>query len=184
MNENKSRRIIKFYNQLNKLKKVVRRGWELRDIPTPESVADHTFGVALLTLIFARQLGLDMEKALMIALLHEVGETVVGDITPFDGVSPEEKSRREEDAATAILSEIDETGELLTLWQDYHHRASAESRLVKELDGLEMILQAYLYEQETGKILDDFFQNVTGQLHTPLLQAIFQEVQAERTERA
>lgn len=177
-------KIIGFYRQINKLKQVVRRGWELRDVPNPESVADHSFGVALLTLIFASRLGLDVEKALMIALLHEVGETVVGDITPFDGISRTEKARREEEAARQILSDVDESGALLDLWLDYHHRASAESRLVKELDGVEMVLQADLYEQETGLNLEEFFTYLKDGVNTVDLKVIIDLVEKERATRA
>lgn len=183
-NTNELQKIIDFYRQINKLKQVVRRGWELREVPAPESVADHSFGVALLTLIFAPRLGLDVEKALMIALLHEVGEIVVGDITPFDGISRTEKARREEEAATQILTDVDPSGALLDLWLDYHHRASAESRLVKELDGVEMVLQADLYERQTGLDMAEFFAYLDDGINTVDLQAMLDLIREERATRA
>jgi len=39
---------IKFLSELGKLKEMPRRGWVIRDIKNPESIADHTFRVAIM----------------------------------------------------------------------------------------------------------------------------------------
>ncbi|WP_457743107.1 HD domain-containing protein, partial [Thermococcus sp.] len=71
--------------ELGNLKRLPRTGWLLRGVPNPESIADHSFRVALITLFLADELkarGVEVntEKALKIALLHDIGETRITDI--------------------------------------------------------------------------------------------------------
>ena len=157
MKNNEYDEIIEYYYTIIKLKKTIRKGWELRKIPNPESVADHVFGVTNLALLFAKKLNLDVEKTLTTALLHEVCECTVGDITPHDGVPSEEKSKLEEKAAFNILSKIDPTLYLFELWKDFEYERTNEGKLVKELDRLEMALQASDYQISTGTNLEEFF---------------------------
>src|SRR5260221_8313896 len=67
-----------------RLKDVRRQGWVDRGVPDAESVADHSYGVALLAWAVARARGLDGERALLIAIVHDLAEAEVGDETPFD----------------------------------------------------------------------------------------------------
>src|SRR5688572_1987599 len=67
-----------------KLKRVRRKGWVDRGVPDAESVADHSYRLALLAWAVARQRGLDADRALKMALFHDLAEAEVGDETPFD----------------------------------------------------------------------------------------------------
>src|SRR5437868_15393470 len=69
-----------------KLKEVRRKGWVDRGVPDAESVADHSYRVAVLAWAVARQRGLDASRALLIGLVHDLAEAEVGDETPFDGL--------------------------------------------------------------------------------------------------
>lgn len=172
--------ILGFYNQVAKLKKLIRKGWELHGVPDPESVADHIFGVSLLALLYAKRFDLNVETAIIIAIIHEVGETVVGDITPNDGVAREEKSRLEENAACKLLSQVDPDGKLLELWKDFEYKRTKEGRLIKELDKLEMVLQAHNYEKETGIPLDEFFSFTESTLETDELLSALKQIYGSR----
>jgi putative hydrolase of HD superfamily len=67
------------------LKKLPRQGWLYLDVPDPESVADHTFRVALMTLLLAHDdPTVDSGRALVLALCHDLPESIAGDATPFD----------------------------------------------------------------------------------------------------
>ncbi len=178
--KNSLQSLIAFYQQASGLKKLVRKGWTLRDVPNPESVADHTFGVSILALIAARETQLDMEKILTMAIIHEICEPITGDITPYDNIPPKEKQRRELEAAAEILNPIDPNGVLLELWKDFEFQRTPEGKLVKELDRLEMTLQARQYEREHHLDLEEFFQFTEEKLETPELKAIFQTIQNSR----
>src|SRR4051794_5293762 len=68
------------------LKEVRRKGWGDRGLSDAESVADHSYRVALLAWALARARGLDAGRALLIALVHDLAEAEVGDGTPFDAL--------------------------------------------------------------------------------------------------
>lgn len=129
--------------QLLQLKELVRAGWVRVGVEGPESVADHSFGVALLAALLCPP-GLDREKVLLMAILHDLAEVVVGDITPHDGVPHEEKHAREAAAIGALLAGWPE---LRTLWEECDTKASAEARFVKRLDRLDLGLTARRYAE-------------------------------------
>lgn len=149
--------VLRFLRVAGRLKETVRAGWALRGVERPESVADHSFRVALLALVLAPGADppLDRERCLAMALVHDLAESLVGDITPYDGVSADEKCRREREAMhrlSALLGD-DET---LRLWEEYQAAATPEARFVKDLDKLETVLQAAEYEEARGAELAEF----------------------------
>lgn len=126
------------------LKEVQRAGWARAGHPKGESVADHSWSVAMLALIHCPP-ELNREKLLTMALLHDLAELRVGDITPHDGVSSEEKHALEDAAMQDLLAELPE---LLAVWREAEHRVSPEARFLKRLDRLDLGLQAERYEQQ------------------------------------
>jgi putative hydrolase of HD superfamily len=153
-----------------KLKRVRRKGWVDRGVPDAESVADHSYRLALLAWAVARTRGLDAERALKVALLHDLAEAEVGDETPFDdalagadfdparfdGPAPRDDARsrakhaRERAALDRLAARLPAAlaDELRDAVGDYEAQASAEARLVKQLDRVETLLQAEEYAAE------------------------------------
>lgn len=123
------------------LKEVDRAGWKRIGVTHPESVAAHSWGVALLALLRCPP-GLDREKLLAMAILHDLAEVRVGDLTPFDGVTKEEKHRREREAMDVLLAD---RPDLRALWDEAEAGVSPEARLLKDLDRAEMGVQAERY---------------------------------------
>ena len=76
--------LLELMGFVGKLKELERTGWAMRGVKRPESVADHSFGTAILSMILAKDEGLDVGKAAMMALVHDLPEAVVGDIVPSD----------------------------------------------------------------------------------------------------
>jgi putative hydrolase of HD superfamily len=123
------------------LKDVARAGWLRVGVDHPESVAAHSWGVALLALLRCPA-GLDREKVLAMAILHDLAEVRVGDLTPQDGVPREEKHHRERVAMRAMLGH---RPELLDLWEEAEACVTPEARFLKHLDKADMGLQAEVY---------------------------------------
>lgn len=123
------------------LKDVDRAGWKRVGVAHPESVAAHSWGVALLALLRCPA-GLDREKLLAMAILHDLAELRVGDLTPHDGVSKEEKHRRERAAMDDLLAD---RPDLRAIWDEAEAGTSPEARLLKALDRADMGLQAERY---------------------------------------
>jgi len=137
------------------LKEVPRAGWLRVGVASPESVAAHSHGVAWLVLVLCPA-GVDRGRALALAILHDLAEAHVGDITPHDGVPRAEKRRREEAAMRALLAPLPAADELLALWLEYEDGSTPEGRFVKACDKLDMGLQARRYATsgaDTAEIL-------------------------------
>ena len=86
--------LIKFYYQFNHLKNIYRQGWlkvriGLEHKDKCESIADHSFSVALLalTIIEKNHLNLDTLKCIKMGIVHELGEVYAGDYTPYDDIT-------------------------------------------------------------------------------------------------
>lgn len=155
------------YDRIYKLKTLKRKGWVERSVPDPESVAEHSFGVALVSLALADgNEGIDLGKLLTMALIHDLAESIIGDLTPADGVDPEEKSRIELNATKEVLGSFAGEEVFLELWKDFELGRSIEGLLVKDADRLEMAFQARMYEKAHGVILDDFYSYVAERLAT------------------
>ncbi|HLL52366.1 MAG TPA: HD domain-containing protein, partial [Myxococcaceae bacterium] len=176
--------LIEAYFELNHLKQLFRQGWLRVGLSRErcESVAEHSYGVALLCLFLADAYfpDLDATKVVRIALLHDLGEAYVGDITPHDGVTKEQKHARERQAAERILSKLPNGAAYLALWDEYEHGSSPEGRLVRQVDRLEMGLQACVYELQGAGDLSQFYASVEKALEAPELRALLTELQALR----
>lgn len=134
------------------LKDLPRAGWERVGIRHGESVADHSFGVAFAAMVLTPP-ALDRTRVLELALLHDLPEVRVGDITPYDGVSREEKKVREAEAAGALFADHPH---LAALWAELVAAQTPEARFVKRLDHVDLRLQARRYGAR-GFAVADFF---------------------------
>ncbi|XP_056165127.1 uncharacterized protein LOC115672048 isoform X2 [Syzygium oleosum] len=140
---------IDFLTLCHRLKTTKRKGWINQGIDGPESIADHMYRMALMALIADDLPGLDRERCIKIAIVHDIAEAIVGDITPADGVPKEEKSRREQaalDEMCQVLGGGMRAEEIKELWAEYENNSSLEANLVKDFDKVELILQALEYE--------------------------------------
>lgn len=123
------------------LKNIDREGWKrIPEITNIESVADHSWSLSLLILEFTPE-HLNLSKCLGLAIVHDIPEVVVGDITPHDGICKTEKHFRENRAAQKILSP-----KLYLLWKEYADETTMESKWVHLLDKIEMGIQAKIYQ--------------------------------------
>ena len=139
-----------------KLKHLSRAGWLRVGISSPESVASHSWGVGYLALITAPA-DLDIQKLLAMALIHDLPEIIVGDITPHDGITTQEKHAQEEAAAHRILD-----NKAFTLWKEYQQKKTPEAQYLSLLDKVDMALQAQIYGSSfnTNEFLDSFHKYI------------------------
>jgi putative hydrolase of HD superfamily len=110
--------LLDFLCLIGKLKHLKRTGWVHCGVQEPECVASHMYRMGIMAILFADS-SLDRERMVKLALVHDMGEAIVGDITPHCGVSNEEKYRREHEAMQkiqSILSGLPAADEFLALW--------------------------------------------------------------------
>ncbi|WP_380681587.1 HD domain-containing protein [Salinigranum sp. GCM10025319] len=174
------------------LKDERRTGWQLRGVDDPESVAAHTWGVGLLCLAFAEDAGVDSDRALRLAVVHDLAEARTGDAPtradPADEpITAEEKERRERAAMADLAGPFPAIGEA---WAAYERRDTPEARFVKDMDLVDMCLQALVYERQgrydaDGEFdsdydrLDEFFATAEPRLSTEVGHELYDLIRAE-----
>ena len=76
-------RAIDFLTLTRSLKTTKRTGWVMRGVQSPESIADHMYRMSLMGMIASFSDGtLDTNRCIKLALIHDLAEAKVGDITP------------------------------------------------------------------------------------------------------
>jgi putative hydrolase of HD superfamily len=184
-----------------RLKDELRSGWGLRGVRDPESVGDHSWGTALLCMLYGPELSdereagggdtgfdrdegghqgpasgddstrssLDVDRCVRMALVHDIAEAELGDVPrrvheSDQPMSREEKERREREAFELLLSYgrpdrssahggIDDLDgarldALRALWDEYEAGRSLEARFVRDMNLIDMCLQALFYEEQ------------------------------------
>jgi len=130
-----------------RLKSIPRTGWLQAGIDSPETVAEHTYRTALLSMVMADIQGLDTDRALRMSLLHDLAEAETGDLTPEQ--KGEDHQKLEAEALNSLLSLLPKqiADRYRSLWEEYEEASSPEAKLVHQADKLEMVLQALEYEE-------------------------------------
>ncbi|MFQ5940811.1 MAG: HD family hydrolase [Nitrososphaerales archaeon] len=153
--------VLGFFELATKLKWTERTGWVAKvNVTEPESVADHSYLTALMCMVIAEKKGLNSTKALKMALLHDLAESITGDYMP-DDLSKNMKKDKEVLAIKNILSNLPLKlrSSYSRLWKEYKDMSSKEAILVHQIDKLEMALQAsdYLKKGYDHHLLEQFF---------------------------
>ncbi len=129
-----------------RLKEEMRHSWLSNG--RRESVAEHTWRVALMVIMVAPYLDhrVDIEKCLKLALLHDLAEAEAGDIPVFENQHQDRKQAKyyhEQQAMLHIKSVLDSPvgQEIYELWEEYERQECYEAKFVRALDKLEVQLQ-------------------------------------------
>lgn len=153
---------LAFLQQAMRLKVIPRIGWAMRGVPLPESVADHTYGVLMVAGALLEEIEetVDQEGVLIMALLHDLAECVLGDLPkPAQRFFPQNAKRTAESGIHHDLFELlPSPARWSALLEEYSKGQTAASRLVHDADRLDMLLQARAYEQAGHRGLDEFWQ--------------------------
>ena len=172
--------IEKFFQRVLALKTIPRQGWkEKLEINHPESVADHSYAVSTMSMILSDLGGLNTEKIIKMALLHDLAESIIGDITP-NRITSDEKTFKENKAMKQILKNLpDKISEsYLEIWNDYQNNSSQESNLLHDIDKLEMLFQAKFYREKgiTKDKLLTFFNSANTEIKNQNLRNILSNI--------
>ncbi|NBC96447.1 MAG: HD domain-containing protein [Deinococcus-Thermus bacterium] len=168
-----------------RLKDRPRTGWGLRGVADPESVADHSWGTALLCLVFADEAGVDTAEALEIALVHDIAEAETGDFARRDDADVAGKPALEADAMAglAALWAGPAAERVQRRWEAYETRSGRAARFVRDMNLLDMCLQALAYARRGGGgaadgALDEFVASAEARVETDVGRARVAEVAA------
>ncbi|HEV3468545.1 MAG TPA: HD domain-containing protein [Pyrinomonadaceae bacterium] len=158
--------------ELQRLKRLDRAGWVLRGLPPgAESVAAHSYGVALTAMLLAdevasRGVRVDAERVLRLALLHDLQETRTGDLprTVAEYYGREARRRAERAAFDDVMRPLGaaRASVYAELHEDYEERGSLEARLVKAADIIDLLAQALMFERAGARGLGEFWEGAAG----------------------
>ncbi len=187
-----------FFKATGKLKGVPRTGWLDRGISplNVESVADHTWRVALMAWLLSAEVeGLNRNRVVLLALIHDLAESVTGDLPPYDPadlpppddparhasfehrqIMPEDQKRAKQIAEDAAIERLIANlpaamkVEIASLWQEMSERTTPEAKFVKEIDRLETFLQSREYLEDYPDLpVKSFLLEVRQTLETPIV---------------
>ncbi len=153
--------VIDLLDRLHPLWELPRTGWLLRGIRPCESLAEHSFGVALVTMAMVdalREEGatIDGERVLRMALLHDAPEAATGDV-PMP-VKTAELKRAMKQAEAQIADRL-LPAPYARLVHEVEAGESLEARIVKAADKVQMMIRAHAYEAQGRGRLDEFWEN-------------------------
>ncbi|WP_246271213.1 HD domain-containing protein [Nitrosopumilus cobalaminigenes] len=173
-----------FFNAAANLKKIQRQGWiDKLSIENPESVADHSYSMAMMGMIISDTENYNSEKILKMILLHDLAESEIGDFIPGE-IPIEEKNKLENNAFSKIIKTLPDNvkTEYETLWNDYQKKESSEAKIVHQLDRLEMAFQAKIYQNEghSKEKLSTFFESAKKEIIHPKLKELFRNIIDEK----
>lgn len=125
------------------------------------------------------------------ALVHDMAEALVGDITPVDGVPVAEKHSRESETMDFLTGTLlgrssggFEQGQgIREVWQEYEDSQTLEAVFVHDVDKIELVLQMMEYERSHEGRLDlGEFTGVVKRIRLPEVKAWCTELLREREE--
>lgn len=181
---NQLHQLLNLLDHANHLKQLPRTGWLFAGVAAPESIAEHTCVTTLLVLFLGEQVNvdwaaqgleapLDIAKAVRMALIHDLAESVVTDLPRRTSqlIGNQVKHAAEESALQMMLDDLPTAVADLDLLREYNAGASAEARLVKDADKLEMVHQAHKYKERGQANLNEFLSPTD--FHYPISQSLF-----------
>lgn len=172
--------ILDFFKTAANLKKISRQGWiDKLSLKNPESVADHSYSMAIMGMVISDLENYNSEKILKMILLHDLSESKIGDYTTSQ-VNKEKKNKLENNAFNEIIKNLPDLikSQYLQIWQEYQENNSLESKIVHQIDKLEMSLQAKIYEKDghSQEKLESFFESAKIDITDPKLKELFTKI--------
>jgi putative hydrolase of HD superfamily len=175
--------LLDLFLEAQALDRIPRSGYVLRGVADPESVTEHTWHVVFLVwALGARIEGMDVHRAVEIAMVHDLAELRIGDLprTSSRYFPPGAKNAAESAAMADVLAPLAERA--LPLYEEYQRGATPEARLVKACDKLQLMLKVTVYERWGTGALAEFWDNPENfpDGGFPAVRELFEELRARR----
>ncbi|KAI9207387.1 HD domain-containing protein [Polychytrium aggregatum] len=176
--------ILKFLHTIENLKVTKRTGWIEHKIANPESIADHMHRMGVMAMLL-NDPAVDRNRVIQMAIVHDLAESIAGDIAPSSGMSKEAKAQLEKQAMDSLVAMLEgslEAREIESLFMEYEDGTTPEAVIVKDLDKFEMIVQAFEYEQRNDADLQSFFDSTRGKFKHPTIISWVTELEIQRNQ--
>jgi len=203
---------LEFLIEVGRLKNIKRKGVAFYGVKNPDSATDHSFRMAMMIWLFGNEKKINIEKALKIALIHDICKVLTGDITPYDGLLPENKKERdifvrrwrrlslnkkeqrhiqkfkkEYSALKKLISQLPPKikEEIKRLWLDYHRSESPEAKFVSQIDIAENLLEAFEWRKKNKKFpTQPWWEHAEEVIDDQSLLNFLKEIEKEELKRS
>ncbi|KAJ5215458.1 HD domain-containing protein [Penicillium cinerascens] len=180
---------IPFFHLIERLKTTKREGWRRFGI-NGESISDHMYRMSIMTMFAPPELAskINIPHCTKMALIHDMAESLVGDITPVDvHITKAEKARREADTMdyiiTSLLGNVPGAAlsaqDIRNVFQEYEDNVTLEAQFVHDIDKMELLLQMVEYERSHKVDLSEFAR-VAARVQLPEIKVWAEQVIKER----
>ena len=143
--------VINFYVICNRLKYLIRSGWKQWSVQGDrlESVAEHVYSTQMLALGMYSEYkyDIDIRKVILMLAIHELEETIIGDLVFFE-ITEDEKKKIGHEAISKTLSPLASGEKIKELIYEFDEKVTPESQFAFFCDKLECDLQCKLYDLE------------------------------------
>ncbi|OGH16841.1 MAG: hypothetical protein A3C22_01035 [Candidatus Levybacteria bacterium RIFCSPHIGHO2_02_FULL_37_10] len=174
---------LDFLKTVGKSKRLLRSGFVREQVVNPESVAEHSFRTGVIAMVFSDKVGnnLNKDKLIKMALIHDIGEIITGDVVVqrgeiIDLALRDSKEEQERIGIKEIFDQIQEGEIYAEIFEEMIARKSPEAKIFWQFDKLELALTALEYEEEQNKQLDEFFLDANTHMKEPLLKVILSQI--------
>ena len=143
MNRERFEKQLSFILEADKEKNILRQT-HLTGYSRRENDAEHAWHMAMMIYLLKEYSNkeIDVAKAMMMALIHDIVEIDAGDTYAYDTDGLETQKEREQRAAERIFGMLpeDQCSELRALFEEFEACESAEARFAKAMDNFQPLL--------------------------------------------
>jgi putative hydrolase of HD superfamily len=143
------------------VKRMLRTGWQVMG-DNEEALGGHVFMTAVIAYFLGKQLKLNMEKVLVMALFHDFHESRTGDM---DKIAKYYMSRNQDKANKDIFAGVDD--ELLATLTEYEGKESEEARLVYEANVIAFLVELKLLVEKGNTHAQEWLDGNMTRLRIP-----------------
>jgi len=146
MKQNRVKKLVSFFFEIGNLRKVIRAHQQtLLSFDLSDTIASHSFRVALIGYFMAKELKADADKVIKMCLLHDLEETRSSD---HNWVHKRYVKVFEDEIRQEQFKNLPGSTEMLKLAKEYKERKTLEARITKDADLLDetFLLKEYAWQ--------------------------------------
>lgn len=174
---------LNFFKTVGESKRILRTGFVREKVVGPESVAEHSFRTGVIAMVLSDKVGnnLNKDKLIKMALIHDIGEIITGDVVVqrgevIDLTLRDSKEEQERIGIKEIFNQIQEGETYAEIFEEMIARKTPEAKIFWQFDKLDLAITALEYEEEQNKQLDEFFLDANTHMKDPLLKEILEKI--------
>jgi putative hydrolase of HD superfamily len=160
MKKSQIKQLTSFFFEIGNLRKVIRAHQQLLlSYDLTDTIASHSFRVAIIGYFLAKELGADVDKVIKMCLLHDLEESRSMD---HHWVSKRYVKIFEDEIRKEQLKNLPHSEELIKLSREYEERKTLEAKIAKDADLLDEIFLLREYAWQGNKEAIDWLKGTEG----------------------